>query len=1328
MACNKDTCPNFTPDGDGSGSVCGTPCGVQCTRKISPVWDTSRINVPKWNRDKIMYYYDDVCENSAKHTSNGTGGTDPNSTQVNYGTGGIENPNAGKVRKVLPSGFWWQNDGVLCPPTFSRGTYGTAGVPSKVRYWDHYPSEQSFEPISSDTWFSYLYDTSNGVTGQPCHVYCYYMYTLSSTSGGKATNYQTYYGIKKVPYTCPCSPTESFIYYELEDGKITPEEEKDQYPLIWTVGTRQERIAFTYGGSQLASTNLKFKSYLGWAVSYTVAGSSVATDYGTYETVYNTTTGSSNTEVFNYFGGINMYTFGSGQILAFADVDKIRYTTDMMVVPINYGSNYFPQKPEVSPVAYINATWRPSVRDDIPSYSGGARLFSKVKFNSYRLASGESSVQPNVEYDVWVRRENGRTRSPLGGGASGGQYVRIGRVKFEPTSGNTLQTTSIKKNIPHTFHFGEPKQVSASVGTNLESMGFYEAWNGTRIGSYMSSQGKFWKTNGTRVIQDYSIPNGTIIRCEITSYYDAEDEKYYTRWKILKVIRYGSNYESGDGTVYSNQNVYYLYYPNASDPNRVGVALMMSGTADGDWSQGAKKVQIGDTINGWTVSDVKHSDDDFNMHVAYLEDGTSNFTKDTLYSSSSGAIITVKAGWGIPDRAAIIGRYEFQRKEILYVTAEANSDVPQEDLDVVKPQLQAVVENGRVTSIQILKPGKNLQNSSMDPIIIAIQPPPGYVDTNTYLNLIKEGVEPEEAYKRSRGVGKKQAFAKPIFSNGYLTGVTVTDGGAGYSSTKPPGVAVPYIARSIITEDVKKSETSKEESGAMELFDKSEAFKRMANTSYKKYEYQFDNENPTKYQTPVLDAQGTFTGKSKFDISKIKTTIQEKSGFSKKDYTQIQDAAYSQKNTVRLKGQIKQLTKQKNAQVYVRPKSGMSKESAQAFLPPGNKDHVSKKNSDYEKLLKSADTQTKNNVKIFQSFSNTQIKLINDGKIDSKMQEKINSGLTSEQKVQLNSLSSVTSVDIKTPSSSPVRPTDEYSSKTLSQIESIKISVNNVSDGQYYDKKFREFYTKNGLVSGTSNKQFNTVLNNIDKTFEDNINSMWQMDLDENRTFVYDGASIKKAKYGFFNLPCATNETRYLIQSYCPDPRKNTFVKILVGAKVGTKNETELRGPCTECLYTNQTVLSTYNTMKNQYGAENVDIADAYCQLYAFPSYYNGQADGVNRGIPFGSYTLPYSTTLFGGYTRANVRTFFADQRVVEGCRDYEFSGNLEILHDRTLETETFVSAVNKYGNPYDAICSRYYEDIIGYDEQAINNVISAVTEYLSGAATQLSSPNFYIE
>jgi hypothetical protein len=1242
MPCNKDNCPDYTPQGDGSGDVCSNPCGVTVNKKISPDWNTELINVPSWNRDRIMYYYDDVCEQPALHTLDGSTDPETDGLDLQYGIGGITSPNAGRVRQLLQTGYWWFGNSVICPPYFGYGRNATV-PPVPVRYWDHYPSEQSFEPIRSDTWFSYVYDTANGVTGRPCHVYCYYMYTLSSGSGDGAT-YDTYYGIEKVPYTCPCVPDESYVFYDLEDGKITGEEETDPYPLIWTVGTKQKRIAFSYTGAQI-SANVYVRAF------GLESQPDVKNTLGP-ETLLYTTSGPNGVELYSEKG--------TYEKLLKSGNSKHRYNTELQV------------RSGDTVIALISATFRP-----VAGVGDSSRQDSKFKLVGIKLrGSNSNSLGNNITYDLYARKEKDQ------------KFTKLGVVRF-----TNIARSDSKKGVPVTFHMSEPLQVTASTGTNLEQMGFYQVWNGNTSSTYMSSQGNFWKSREANVVQDYALPNGTILRMNISGYWDSDEETYYTRWKIQSIIRYGSDYVLGDGSTYTGQNTYYLYYPSPTAPDKVGVALMVSGASDGEWSEGTTKIIPGETINGWTVTDVKHSTDLFNMHVAYITDGTSDFTKDTIYTSSGGIDVNVKAGWGIKDRAAIVGTYEFQRKEIIYVTGEANLDVPQEDLDVVKPSLQAIVENGKVTGVQILKPGKNLTDPLIEPIIIAIEPPPGFIDKNKYLQFIKDGEDPDIAYEKAKGVGAR-AFAEAVFAGGELSSIKILNGGSGYSTTKPPLVSVPYIARKFVTTVVPKSSADKEEGGAVNMFKNSEAYKILAKTPYSYDRYTIDETNPTLYQTPIQDSTGEFTGKNRFDITKAKKETVRKNGYSLSDYNQDQKPVYAEKQTIQLKGSIKTILKRKNIQIYVKPKSGLSKESAQAFLPPSNPDYVATKNKDYQNLLDSIDKQTVSNVSYIKSFSDNQRSLF--------------------------------SIDV---TSNDVEPTDSFSTNAIDAAKLISISSSNLDDGKYFGKEFRNFYRS--LIPGEGDKSIQSTFNQIESEHVKNINSLWQMDEDYNRTMVYDGAAVKVVNYGFFNLPCADRSTKYLIQSFCPDPRKNTFMRITVGVKVAGKDlETpgEEKGPCTKCLLNDSAVMTAYNNLKNTYGASNVDLADAYCQVYYTPSFYSGQEDGAYYGIPYGAYTLPYSSSFFGGYSRAYVKTQFAQQYVYEGCRNYEFSGDLEILHDRMLETLTFAQAINRYGNPYESMCNRYYEDAISIDEPNLNNIVSASDQYDPSAVAQLSDPTLYTE
>jgi len=83
-------------------------------------------------------------------------------------------------------------------------------------------------------------------------------------------------------------------------------------------------------------------------------------------------------------------------------------------------------------------------------------------------------------------------------------------------------------------------------------------------------------------------------------------------------------------------------------------------------------VNAGDTVNGHTVTSVKHMDLDFNYHVLELDGDGNDFTKDTSYTTNRGNNITVIAGHGIADRAFFGGMYEFRQKSFQYMTADLN--------------------------------------------------------------------------------------------------------------------------------------------------------------------------------------------------------------------------------------------------------------------------------------------------------------------------------------------------------------------------------------------------------------------------------------------------------------------------------------------------------------------------------------------------------------------------------------------------------------------------------------------------------------------------------
>ena len=114
-------------------------------------------------------------------------------------------------------------------------------------------------------------------------------------------------------------------------------------------------------------------------------------------------------------------------------------------------------------------------------------------------------------------------------------------------------------------------------------------------------------------------------------------------------------------------------------------------------------MRLGDKINGHTITRTFHTEvGQFPYHIAYLDGSGSNFTKDTQYTSDRNHIITVKAGFGIADRAIMIGLFEFLDKSLQFVTGDVNQNAPDIFNSVIYPQAWiSVDENGGISDINI---------------------------------------------------------------------------------------------------------------------------------------------------------------------------------------------------------------------------------------------------------------------------------------------------------------------------------------------------------------------------------------------------------------------------------------------------------------------------------------------------------------------------------------------------------------------------------------------------------------------------------------------------
>lgn len=173
----------------------------------------------------------------------------------------------------------------------------------------------------------------------------------------------------------------------------------------------------------------------------------------------------------------------------------------------------------------------------------------------------------------------------------------------------------------------------------------------------------------------------------------------------------------------------------------------------------------GDTINGHLITETAHTDtENFAYHVVYLNGSGPAFTKNTQYTSSRNHVITAVAGYGIKDRCALIGLYEFTNKSIQYTTLSVNNDAPNIYSVIKDPKITVTVSNGQISSTVITDGGEGWNTAGVGVPIMFVTPP----DTKT----------------------GRQAKVEGTFSNGVLTGLRIIDPGTGYSSSNPPIIGI----------------------------------------------------------------------------------------------------------------------------------------------------------------------------------------------------------------------------------------------------------------------------------------------------------------------------------------------------------------------------------------------------------------------------------------------------------------------------------------------------------------------------------------------------------
>ncbi len=298
-----------------------------------------------------------------------------------------------------------------------------------------------------------------------------------------------------------------------------------------------------------------------------------------------------------------------------------------------------------------------------------------------------------------------------------------------------------------------------------------------QIGTEYSSTQNPWKT-GDETFSDFIIYDDSVFDSETKSGFRVKiqiepiiDETVTpavftgTKWTVLELMSPGNGY--------SVNEVYRLTYNHVHADltestfevdlkiTSIGAVQVTSG------QEGFDVLRTGDTLNGHNILRVYHTDiDNFPYHVAYIDGNGSNFVKDTQYTSSRAHVVTAKAGYGIPDRGCLIGRYEFTEKSIQYVTASIDKNSPDVFNGVKLPEATGIITNGRITGFTIEDPGANL--------------------SKRYLN----GEDPILIVSGSPSENGQDAEIEGIFVGGQLSSIKIISSGTLYDATDPPRVYI----------------------------------------------------------------------------------------------------------------------------------------------------------------------------------------------------------------------------------------------------------------------------------------------------------------------------------------------------------------------------------------------------------------------------------------------------------------------------------------------------------------------------------------------------------
>lgn len=121
----------------------------------------------------------------------------------------------------------------------------------------------------------------------------------------------------------------------------------------------------------------------------------------------------------------------------------------------------------------------------------------------------------------------------------------------------------------------------------------------------------------------------------------------------------------------------------------------------------------GDTINGWNIVGYKYFGDELKVGYMELQGNGGAFSYNQTFTSNDGGTIIILAGYGIADKAAFFGVYEF-KKDISYYEVEIDPSFLIDKRNMNQAEIEATINSkGEVESIEILNGGYGYTNPSI---------------------------------------------------------------------------------------------------------------------------------------------------------------------------------------------------------------------------------------------------------------------------------------------------------------------------------------------------------------------------------------------------------------------------------------------------------------------------------------------------------------------------------------------------------------------------------------------------------------------------------------